>query len=210
MLIDEVVEPSPPNAANIACEARASMAWERQANETSRQFASFQTYRDTHPTVRSLAKVGQQLGCSTTYIERLSAQWKWVDRASAWDEERDRRRQVRLLNHAEELERRHLEIASAALLKIGQRLADLAPADIKVEHIPRLLEAVLRVQEVVLGEPRKRPDDGHVINATELRKQLKAGGLLSTHEHEPQQPVSQRLAAWARGDDLDAYDLEHK
>ncbi len=119
MLVDEVVEPSPPSAADTASEARDPMPWERQPDETLRQFWAFGRYRDQHPATRSLAEVARELGCSDTYTQRLSSRLKWVRRAGKWDEERDRQRRIRLLNHLEEIENRHLLIADTALLCVS-------------------------------------------------------------------------------------------
>src|SRR5687767_10277369 len=66
------------------------LQWDRQPSETSRQFACFREYRDMHPLDRSLAGVGQKLGRSTSYLERLSSKFHWVQRVAAFDREQDR------------------------------------------------------------------------------------------------------------------------
>ena len=63
MLVDESVR-IPADDHEPTSVVRVPLQWERQRDETSRQFASFQIYRDTHPTVRSLAKVAEGLGLS--------------------------------------------------------------------------------------------------------------------------------------------------
>jgi AraC-like DNA-binding protein len=64
--------------------------WDRQPTETSRQFAVFRVYRNANPLHRSLTKVAQQLGCSETYVQRLSTRHQWVARVEAFDAEQDR------------------------------------------------------------------------------------------------------------------------
>ncbi len=162
--------------------------WERQNGETSRQFAAYQIYRDMHPTVRSLAKVGEQLGQSSTYIERLSAQWKWVDRTESWDEERDRQRRVRLLNQQEEMEKQHLEIASTALSKISRRLQDLEPADIGPQHLPKLWEMAARAQQMVFGESSEALPAEQPIRADELRSMLEEERMLDAEAESESAP----------------------
>ena len=135
-------------------EAGTPLPWERQCGdgETSRQFEGF-SYRDANPSVRSLAKVARELGYSKSYAERLSRQHHWVQRAAEWDEERDRQRQTRLLDHLEAIEKHHLEIADLALKTISKRLENLDPEDLPIAQIPRLLEAVVRVQELLVPVP---------------------------------------------------------
>ena len=87
-------------------------------------------------------------------------------------------------------------IADAALTKISQRLDDLDPKDIRVADIPRLLEAVLRVQQHIVGEPTETRQPGQLMSATEIRLALKAGLFSDPVEPEPSNP---RLAAWIDG-----------
>ena len=162
--------------------------WERQANETSRQFSSFQLYRDMHPTIRSLAKVGEQLGQSSTYVERLSSRWRWVERARAWDDERDRERRVRLLNQQEEMEKQHLEIASTALSKINRRLQDLEPADIGPQHLPKLWEMAAHAQRMVFGESSEVLPAEQIIRADELRSVLEEARLIDVEAESESSP----------------------
>ena len=184
--------------------------WERQPDETARMFAAFGDYRDMHPTVRSLAKVAERLGCSSTHVENLSRQHRWVERATAWADEKDRQRRVRLLAHCEAAEQSYIEISTAALEKIRSALDNLGPGDLKPREIPRLLEAVVRVQEMLFPAPTEMRQSGQVMTATEIRLLLREEKSLSTREHGPQPSVSPRLAAWVRGDDLDMYDHEHE
>ena len=146
---------------------------------------------------------------SVSFLERLSTQHHWVDRAAAWDQECDLQTRVRLSDQLEQMQRRHLQIADVALAKISKRLDDLDPKDIQVQHIPRLLSAIVEIQQMLFPAPTDMRQPG-VITATQIRHLLRAEKSLSTREHEPQPSVSPRLAAWVRGDDLDIYDHEHE
>jgi hypothetical protein len=99
--------------------------WERQPGETARQFAVFREYRDMHPLDRSLAEVGQKLGISTSYAERLSARFAWVDRVAAFDAEQDRLAQTTRVRRIQEMNDRHAEISTAALGKVAAGLQAL-------------------------------------------------------------------------------------
>ena len=183
--------------------------WERQPDETSRMFAAFGDYRDMHPTVRSLAKVAEGLGCSSTHVENLSRQHRWVERATAWDDEQDRQRRVRLLAHREAAEQHYIEISTTALEKIRSALDNLGPGDLKPHQIPRLLEAINEVHQRLFPKPIEMRQPGQVMTATEIRLRLRGERLLSTREHEPQQSGSPRIQSWIDGN-LDTYDQEHE
>ena len=58
--------------------------WERQSEETPKQYEAFACYRDMGPS-RSLQAVGRELGKSRALMERWSAANGWVERARALD-----------------------------------------------------------------------------------------------------------------------------
>ena len=183
--------------------------WECQRHENTKQFWYFSEYRNLHPLRRSLVEVGRSSGVSVSFLERLSTQHHWVDRAAAWDQECDLQTRVRLSDQLEQMQRRHLQIADVALAKISKRLDDLDAKDIQVQHIPKLLSAIIEIQQMVFPPPAETRQPGQVMTATEIRLLLRAEESLSTREHEPQPSVSPRLKAWVRGD-LDTYDREHE
>jgi hypothetical protein len=83
--------------------------WERQPGESPKAFHAFRLYRDLMEK-RTLAKVAETLGCSSTNVERWARRWAWTQRTyeydlaqeSAWQQQasRDRiqmrRRQIQL------------------------------------------------------------------------------------------------------------------
>ena len=173
----------------------AAAPWARRPTETSRMFSAFASYRNLPPTVRSLAKVAEELGVSSTYVERLSRQHRWVERATAFDDEQDVQRRGRLLAHREEAEKHYLRVSSTALEKISQRLEDLDPADIRVSDVPRLLSAILEIQQMLLPPPTETRQPG-LMTATQIRLQLRAEDLLSTRQRDFPPSVSPRVEAW--------------
>lgn len=62
--------------------------WEKKDNESAKAYEAFLHYRDLPAGERSLAKVAQELGKSTTLMSRWSTEHGWVTRAAAWDEEK--------------------------------------------------------------------------------------------------------------------------
>jgi hypothetical protein len=58
--------------------------WERLPAESNPAFDAFDAYRSMGST-RSCTKVGQQLGKSTTLMDRWCQRHRWVERAAEWD-----------------------------------------------------------------------------------------------------------------------------
>ena len=169
-------EPTPP------------LPWERQLDESSRQWAFFCEYRDCHPLERSLARVGRKLGVSTSFLERLSSQHRWVERTAASDQERDLRTRVRLSDQLEEIQRRHLEIADLTLSKISEQLKNLDPTDIGPQHLPKLWEMAARAQQTVFGESIEALPAEQMIRADELRSMLEEERMLDSEAESESAP----------------------
>jgi len=86
--------------------------WERQKGERSRAYSAFVYYRDMGPK-RSLKKMATETGRSLFPLQRFSKKYNWVARATAWDEEVDRRRREAQIKEIEEMSKRQAQQAQA-------------------------------------------------------------------------------------------------
>lgn len=173
--------------------------WERQPNESAKGYWYFQQYRGCHPLERSLARVGRESGVSTSFIERLSSQHGWVARSEAWDLECDRQARARLSDRLDQMQRQYLAVAETTLTKISERLTNLDSSDIQVQHVPKLLEAVVRIQESLSPAPTQTLQPRQLLGATELRRELKELGMLSASP-QPADVLRPDLQRWLNGD----------
>ena len=159
---------------------QASSPWERQPTETARQFGFFRVYRDLPVLRRSLAKVAEQLGCSQTYVQRLSSRNHWTERVGAFDAAQDRAEQKLREPQIREMRKRHAELAAAALERAREGLESLDPHSMRAADIARLLEVAGRLERVsrgVLDEPPEYQPT-QVLRADTIRALLKGEGLL--------------------------------
>jgi len=155
--------------------------WERLVGEGAKRFAAFVRYRDMGPD-RSLAKVAQALGKSTTLIERWSAQDSWVQRVGTWDEEQDRIWRAQQQGHRREVGRRQLRIANAMQGQLVNRLADLDVSQLTPRDLGYWLEITTKVQRQALGQADRTevsgPDGGPVqleaLSTEQQRDRLRA------------------------------------
>jgi hypothetical protein len=88
-------EQAPP-APRARAPRRRPKPWERQAGEGAQAFAAAEAYFVLGAD-RSLARVGQKRGKSRSLLERWSQEWRWVERAEAYD-----RRMARVAQRARE------------------------------------------------------------------------------------------------------------
>lgn len=105
------------------------------------------------PATRSHAKVAQRLGISTQYINRLSRQWNWVDRVTAWDrkieEEEAIERQIVRREHVRKLEERAIQYRDDA-----------------AELYPEILRKIRAMLQFPLAEEEQSEAVNHLVNAT--------------------------------------------
>ena len=84
--------------------------WEKQPEETNRQYEAFCIYRDMG-IERSILKVAQEwsAGGHTSKLKEWSSKYHWVDRASAYDEHIDEIKRARNEEAIIEMSARHAE-----------------------------------------------------------------------------------------------------
>ena len=126
--------------------------WEQQENETATAFAAFAIYRDLGLGIRSVAKVGQQLGKSKTLIERWSSQWNWVNRCRVYDQELDRMIRERHMSELYAARDRHALLASEVQEKVLQRLESMSAEEIPVPILAQMLKVATDVELRALGD----------------------------------------------------------
>lgn len=108
--------------------------WERQPGESNKAYTAFCIYRDLPPTQRSLKEVTirfyekdrAKVRRASKMIEKWSVRWRWVERAEAWDQERDRRAREAEI---EAVKKRRQEMVDALTLMLQKGVAALKQTD---------------------------------------------------------------------------------
>ena len=128
-------------------------AWDRLTTESAKAFQAFTVYRDLAADDRSLTGVSQQLSKSKSLCARWSTQFRWVQRAMAWDCHQDQLRQKRRIAEREKIQERQLQnnrIASQAIMaplialaKRAQTHAD-AFAGVSAAELTKIASAAAR------------------------------------------------------------------
>ena len=110
--------------------------WERQPSETNRSFAAFNEYLQMGPQ-RSLSKLAQKLGKSTTLLSGWSARHDWMRRVRAFQHYENRMITERIVEGTAAMRERHAMLgqqlqarAQTRILKMNeQEINDLHPVD---------------------------------------------------------------------------------
>lgn len=145
--------------------AGARAPWERQKGEPPKAAEAFRIYRDLGPR-RSLTKVRETLGVSSTMVERWSRKHRWVSRAEAWDDEQDRIGREATLAEVEAMHKRHANLAVSMLNKVAARLIGdpesplpvkpLDPNKLNARDLGYLADVAVKLERTARGEIESR------------------------------------------------------
>jgi len=136
--------------------------WEQQMGEPNRWYSRFEIFRLAGPSRSLLAAVNaerQQRGAPKSKSipqawAKNAKEWRWRERAEAWDE---RQRQVARVTHEKEIEemnRRHLQEAKALQSKAIQRLKALEQDQLSPADLLRFFTEGTKLERTALGEPQ--------------------------------------------------------
>lgn len=127
--------------------------WHRQPGETDKAYHAFVTYRNLEPPLRSHARVVSELGKSRALISRWSAEWDWVERAAAWDEEQEIRLLATRIETKKKMDEEHLKIVRAGRNKAVERLRDVDLTDASLTELRYWLDTFMSWERLIIGEP---------------------------------------------------------
>lgn len=125
--------------------------WERQPEETAKQFEAFCVYRDLGKS-RSLQQVSVELSKSLTLIKRWSAKNNWIERSTLWEDEQDRLIRIELTRDIGAMRKRHADMARAMIIKASKALASIQADEIKPADISRMVEVASKLERISRGD----------------------------------------------------------
>lgn len=127
--------------------------WERQSGrETPYRFSQFCLYRDGGRG-RTLRKVAETLARNDRYIRAVSAAYRWVERAEAWDRHRDQLHERVWLEERRKASENDAKLLSVVVGKVAQRLNTLKAEDLEPSDLIRMLDVVMRHRRGLFGDP---------------------------------------------------------
>ena len=143
--------------------------WEQQPGESNRWYARFERFRLAGPSRSLLGAVNtarQESGKRSTRSvsqawAKAARQWRWRERAEAWDAHvrrqarADHARQIEEMNQRQVQEARGLQCAAIGRLK-SLNLEQLSPAEVR-----RFFVAAAKLERTALGEPQTIEEQRH-------------------------------------------------
>lgn len=126
--------------------------WERQPDETPKQWSMFVVYREMGLT-RNYAKAAKEIGKNTSYVSKIARDHNWKERAHAWDEYEDRMRRLGHIEAIRKMTDMHNKVGGLMLQKALQRLQTLQPSELDSSDVRQMIVEGARMQRQSLGQP---------------------------------------------------------
>lgn len=134
--------------------------WEQLPRESPKAFHAFRLYRDLMEK-RTLAKVAETLGCSSTNVERWARKWAWTQRCYEFDlvQEEEFRKQTardRMAHRRQQVQLGTVlqNIAAHALREMQQKIEQELPLGFDPAQVAALLKLGDEMKSRGLGEDK--------------------------------------------------------
>jgi hypothetical protein len=132
--------------------------WDRQPGESPKAFNAFRLYRDAMEK-RTLAKVAETLGCSSTNVERWARRWAWTQRTYEFDLVEEEKFREQMARDRVAHRRRQIQIgqavqivAVAGLREWQMKLDQKLPLNLDPDEVAKLLKLGDELETRGLGE----------------------------------------------------------
>ncbi|MEU5497957.1 hypothetical protein [Streptomyces griseofuscus] len=128
--------------------------WERQPGETPKRHSRFLVFRDLGLT-RTLAKASDQLALSYSHVRALAAQYRWQDRAAAWDAHQQQQYTAEMEEERRKSARDDAKILRIMTGMVGQALPHIQQqvGSMTVMEFTRFVETTMRLRRNLFGDP---------------------------------------------------------
>lgn len=119
--------------------------WERQEGESVKAYEAFQCYLNLGET-RSQRLVSEQLSKSRQLISRWSANYQWVERVAAYENDLQRQAHAEAVKKARQMADRHISIAMKMQQKALQALKEMDPRDIDPKNLVAFIREATKLE----------------------------------------------------------------
>ena len=119
--------------------------WERLEGESAKAYKAFQVYLNLGET-RSQRLVSEQLSKSRQLISRWSANYQWVKRVAAYENDIQRQAHAEAVKKARQMANRHISIAMKMQQKALEALKEMDPQDIDPKNLVAFIREATKLE----------------------------------------------------------------
>ena len=160
--------------------------WERQEGESVKAYEAFQCYLNLGET-RSQRLVSEQLSKSRQLISRWSANYQWVERVAAYENDLQRQAHAEAVKKARQMADRHISIAMKMQQKALQALKEMDPRDIDPKNLVAFIREATKLERENRTEIVKdtNPDAGPEAASSSLADVISEAWERRRQQNEP-------------------------
>ena len=160
--------------------------WERQEGESVKAYEAFQCYLNLGET-RSQRLVSEQLSKSRQLISRWSANYQWVERVAAYENDLQRQAHAEAFKKARQMADRHISIAMKMQQKALQALKEMDPRDIDPKNLVAFIREATKLERENRTEIVKdtNPDTGAEAASSSLADVISEAWERRRQQNEP-------------------------
>lgn len=160
--------------------------WERQEGESVKAYEAFQCYLNLGET-RSQRLVSEQLSKSRQLISRWSANYQWVERVAAYENDLQRQVHAEAVKKARQMADRHISIAMKMQQKALQALKEMDPRDIDPKNLVAFIREATKLERENRTEIVKdtNPDTGAEAASSSLADVISEAWERRRQQNEP-------------------------
>ena len=160
--------------------------WERQEGESVKAYEAFQCYLNLGET-RSQRLVSEQLSKSRQLISRWSANYQWVERVAAYENDLQRQAHAEAVKKARQMADRHISIAMEMQQKALQALKKMDPRDIDPKNLVAFIREATKLERENRTEIVKdtNPDTGAEAASSSLADVISEAWERRRQQNEP-------------------------
>lgn len=160
--------------------------WERQEGESVKAYEAFQCYLNLGET-RSQRLVSEQLSKSRQLISRWSANYQWVERVAAYENDLQRQAHAEAVKKARQMADRHISIAMKMQQKALQALKEMDPRDIDPKNLVAFIREATKLERENRTEIVKdtNPDTGVEAASSSLADVISEAWERRRQQNEP-------------------------
>lgn len=125
--------------------------WERQPEETDKQFKAFKIFRDME--TRTYTETAKIYGCNVTNIQKWAWDNDWSKRADAYDRYEDAEMLKAIRRKSVPMVIRQCQIAQKMQLLVAHRLNSMDYNDLKPRDIVDFVNAAMPIEQMFRGIP---------------------------------------------------------
>lgn len=160
--------------------------WERQEGESVKAYEAFHCYLNLGET-RSQRLVSEQLSKSRQLISRWSANYQWVERVAAYENDLQRQAHAEAVKKARQMADRHISIAMKMQQKALQALKEMDPRDIDPKNLVAFIREATKLERENRTEIVKdtNPDTGAEAASSSLADVISEAWERRRQQNEP-------------------------